>query len=98
MATGERVLSVSTVFATASLLVSLVTLYFSNLAPPSLAIVAGPNIKVYYPSDGGFGLYLPVAFVNSSAATGTIYRVGVSLTAKTPGAAQITAAQHPEMA
>ena len=74
MAAGERVLSVSTVFATTSLLVSLVTLYFSNLAPPSIAIVAGPNIKVYYPSDGGLGLYLPIAFVNSSAATGSITR------------------------
>ena len=86
MASGDRLFSLSTVFATSSLLISCVTLYFSNLAPPSLAMVAGPNIKVYYPADGGFGLYLPVAFVNSSAATGTVYRLGVSLTAKKPGA------------
>jgi hypothetical protein len=86
MPAGERVLSLSTVFATASLLVSFVTLYFSNLAPPAVAMVAGPSIKLYYPSDGGFGVYLPVAFVNSSAATGTIYRLGISLTQKKPGA------------
>jgi hypothetical protein len=86
MASGDRPFSLSTLFATASLAISCVTLYFSNLAPPSLAMIAGPNIKVYYPADGGFGLYLPVAFVNSSAATGTVYRVGVSLTARKPGA------------
>ena len=77
---------IATVGAAVSLVISLLTLYLTNFRPPALEMIAGPNIKVYYPADGGFGVYLPVAFVNSSAATGTIYRLGISLTARKPGA------------
>jgi hypothetical protein len=47
--------------------------------------VVGPEIRIYYPSDGGFGLYVPVTFLNHSPRTGTIWRCAITLFAKNSG-------------
>jgi hypothetical protein len=73
----------STVIALVSFLVSAVTLFFSVLRAPRLSDVVGPEFKVYYPPDGGFGVYLPVAFLNESPRTGTVVRCSLSLYRKT---------------
>lgn len=72
--------------AALSLAVSGATFYYSNFHPAELETVAGPHILVYYPPDGGIAFYLPVAFINHAANTGTVYRLGISLTRKSPGA------------
>jgi hypothetical protein len=70
---------VSTVIALSSLVVSVVALFFSQLRSPKISSVIGPNFKVYYPVDGGFGVYLPVTFLNESPRTGTVHRCGISI-------------------
>jgi hypothetical protein len=62
-----------------SMAVSVITLYVSQLRPAVLSDVIGPEIKLYYPSDGGFGVYLPATFVNQSPNTGTVFRCGITI-------------------
>jgi hypothetical protein len=69
----------STAIALVSFLVSAVTLFFSLLRAPKISKVVGPEFKVYYPPDGGFGVYLPVAFLNESPRTGTVLRCSLSI-------------------
>lgn len=73
---------VSTAIAVLSLAASGVALYYSALQRARPVSVLGTTVKVYYPSDGGFGVYLPVTFVNDSPLTGTVRRCALTLYAK----------------
>ena len=70
---------VPTVISLLSLAVSGVALFFSQLRAPLLSTVIGPNLQIYYPPDGGFGVYLPATFLNESPRTGTVHRCGISI-------------------
>jgi hypothetical protein len=62
-----------------SLLIAVGTLFLSQLGAPSISPVIGPEILVYYPPDGGFGLYVPSTFLNDAPRTGTIIRTAIML-------------------
>ena len=49
-----------------SLVVAGVTLYNTHLRYPNIYPHLGPLIKIYYPSDGGFAMYIPTTFINSA--------------------------------
>ncbi len=75
----HTVVDLSTVIALLSLVVSAVALIFSQFRPPKLSNVIGPEFKIYYPPDGGFGVYIPATFLNQSPRTGTVLRCGISI-------------------
>lgn len=75
----------STATAVLALIVSAITLWYSLLRPARISSVVGPEIRIYYPPDGGLGLYVPVTFLNQSPQAGTIWRCAVTLYAKTSG-------------
>jgi hypothetical protein len=62
-----------------SMAISAATLYLTQLRPAELSDVIGPEIKIYYPSDGGFGMYVPATFLNKSPNTGTVLRSGITI-------------------
>jgi hypothetical protein len=72
-------IDLATSIALLSLVVSAITLFFTQLRGADLHHVIGPEFKVYYPADGGFALYLPATFLNKSSQTGTILKCGVTL-------------------
>jgi hypothetical protein len=80
---GGKKINLSTAIALLALIVFAITLYYSLLRPPKISSVVGPEIRIYYPADGGFGLYVPVPFLNQSPWTGTIWRCAVTLYSKT---------------
>jgi hypothetical protein len=63
-------------------LVSATTLFLTQLRPPDISTIVGPAIKLYYPTDGGFGIYIPVTFVNTSPNTGIVLRCGITIYSK----------------
>jgi hypothetical protein len=63
-------------------LVSATTLFLTQFRPPHIGTIVGPAIKLYYPSDGGFGIYVPVTFVNTSQKTGGVLRCGITMYSK----------------
>jgi len=65
------------------LTISGLTLFFTQFRPPEISTIVGPVIKFYYPRDGGFGIYLPVTFVNPSPKTGIVLRSGITIFQKT---------------
>ncbi len=79
MASSHSFSDPSIVISIFSLVVASVTLYLSQFRGPQLSHVAGPTIVTYYGSDGGFGLFLPITFINKSARTGTIIRCGITI-------------------
>jgi hypothetical protein len=79
MSGTHSVIDLSTSIALLSLVISGVALFFSQLRAPRLSQVSGPEFQIYYPQDGGFGVYLPVSFLNKSPNTGTIVRCGITL-------------------
>jgi|SRR6185295_171235 len=62
-----------------SLIVSLSALYYSQLAPPALDFYLGRQFEIYYPRDGGFGMYIPVTAVNTTNSSGTLRQLAVVL-------------------
>ncbi len=44
-----------------------------------MEIVAGPGVALYYPRDGGFGIYCPISFLNRSERGGAIVKVTLLL-------------------
>ena len=79
MALGAGGIDPSIPISILSLCVSAIALFLEQLRPPRISIVAGPLIQLYYPSDGGFGVYLPITFLNRAAKTGTVSRCGITL-------------------
>ncbi|MGO9057889.1 MAG: hypothetical protein ACLQU2_10965 [Candidatus Binataceae bacterium] len=77
--------NLSTAIALLALIFSAITLWYSLLRPPRISSVVGPEIRIYYPPDGGLGLYVPVTFLNQSPRTGTVWRCAVTLYSKTSG-------------
>jgi hypothetical protein len=73
------VFDLATAIALLSLLVSAITLFLTQFKGAELSHVVGPELKVYYPFDGGFALYLPVTFLNQSARTGTVLKCGITI-------------------
>jgi hypothetical protein len=69
----------SVIIALLSFVVSAVALYFSQFTPPRITSVLGPSLQIYYPADGGFGIYAPATFVNASPRTGTVQRCAITL-------------------
>lgn len=69
----------SAVIALFSLAVSGVTLVFTQFRGPQISTAIGPTIEIYYPSDGGLGVYVPATFVNTSPRTGTVHRCGITI-------------------
>jgi hypothetical protein len=69
----------SVIIALLSFTVSGIALFFAQFRGPQISNVIGPTIEIYYPFDGGFGVYVPATFVNSSARTGTVQRCGITL-------------------
>src|SRR5262249_28989274 len=63
-------------------LVSATTLFLTQFRPPNISTIVGPAIKLYYPHDGGFGIFLPVTFVNTSPKTGIVLRCGITIYSK----------------
>jgi hypothetical protein len=72
----------STVIALWSLAISALALFFSQFRGPKLSNVVGPELKIYYPSDGGLGVYVPATFLNRSSKTGTVLSCGISILRK----------------
>lgn len=79
MATPSSAFDVSTVIALFSLVLSAAALFLSQLLGPRVASVVGPDFQIYYPPDGGFGLYIPVALRNASPRMGTVQRCAISI-------------------
>jgi hypothetical protein len=73
------VAEVSVIIALLSFVVSAVALFFAQFRPPRISAVIGPTIEIYYPADGGFGVYIPTTFVNTSPRAGTVQRCGITL-------------------
>jgi hypothetical protein len=79
MQSSTEMIIVTTMISLLSLIVSAVTLFLAQLRAPKLTSIVGPEIQIYYPRDGGFGVYIPVSFVNESPKTGVVKRCGVSV-------------------
>jgi hypothetical protein len=62
-----------------SLGVAAITLYLSQFRGPRISVHAGPSVKLYYPTDGGFAVYLPTTFINDSSRMGTVFRTAISM-------------------
>jgi hypothetical protein len=73
------VADVSVAIALLSFAVSALALFFAQFRPPRISAVIGPTIEVYYPADGGFGIYVPTTFVNTSPRPGAVQRCGVTI-------------------
>jgi hypothetical protein len=69
----------STIIAIVSLLISLVTLVFSQLRRAKITAFLGPYITLGYPVGGGFSINLPVTFSNHGAITGSVFRAAITL-------------------
>jgi len=59
--------------------VSAFTLFFSHLRGPKISHSIGPTFLIYYREDGGFGIYLPVTFLNESPTTGIVFRCAIRI-------------------
>lgn len=50
--------------------------YLTQLRPPRIAVIAERRIRIGYAWGGpGFGVHVPLTFVNTSQRTGTVYKV-----------------------
>jgi hypothetical protein len=67
------------VISALSLGVAVMTLFLSQLRGPRISVHAGPSVKLYYPKEGGFAVYVPTTFINDSARMGAVFRAAVSL-------------------
>jgi len=67
------------VISSLSLIVAFLTLYNTNLRYPDIHSYVGPLTKLYYPSDGGFAMYIPTTFINSAPRSGTVLRAAILL-------------------
>jgi hypothetical protein len=67
------------VISLAGFLVSATNLYLTQISSPPLSVTFGPSMAMYYPRDGGFGMYLPVGFFNSGGRGGMILRTRAAL-------------------
>lgn len=61
------------------LIVAGATLYNTHLRHPRIHSYLGPLIKLYYPGDGGTGIYIPITFINSAPRVGTVLRAAILL-------------------
>jgi hypothetical protein len=71
--------SITVAISLLSLAIAGVTLYLTQFRPAKLSTIVGPGIKIYYPKDGGFGIYVPVTFVNRSPRTAVVFRCGITI-------------------
>ena len=67
------------VISVLSLIVASSALYYSQLRPAALMFSMGRVFELYYPRDGGFGMYIPVTVVNKSPNTGAVLQCSVVL-------------------
>ena len=72
----------STTIPTVALAVSLAgfglsaaNLYLTQFRDPPIRLYVGREMAIYYPRDGGFGMYIPIAFVNRAQRGGAFLRV-----------------------
>lgn len=63
-------------------LIASFTFYLTQLRSARIRVEVGPEITVYHPKDGGFGMYLPFSFVNNNKRGGSISRIAVILNKK----------------
>jgi hypothetical protein len=79
MASSHLVIDPSLAISLLSLVVAALTLYLSQFKRATISNVIGPTMVVFYSEDGGFGLFLPVTFLNRSSRTGSILRCALTL-------------------
>lgn len=60
-------------------LIALYTFVKTQLVKSSIEIVAGPNFSIYYTSDGGTGIYIPIAYINDSDRSGKVLTTSLHL-------------------
>lgn len=66
---------IALIVSTASFMVSGANLYLTQLRTTPIEVVMGQELALYYPEDGGFGMYVPISFVNTGGRGGIILRV-----------------------
>jgi hypothetical protein len=69
----------SLVISILSLGVAATALFVSQFRGPRISVHVGPSVKLYYPKEGGFAVYIPITFINDSARMGTVFRAAISL-------------------
>lgn len=52
----------------------------TQLIKSKIEIIAGPSFTIYYTSDGGTGIYMPIAYINDSDRAGKILNTLIHLT------------------
>lgn len=62
-----------------SLAVAAITLFLAQFSGPKISVHVGPTIKLYYPRDGGFAVYIPTTFINQAARMGVVFRAAISV-------------------
>src|SRR5262245_25080760 len=60
------------IISSLSFVVSLLTLYLMQLRPAKLQFHFGRQFEIYYPRDGGFGIYVPITITNTSNKAGIV--------------------------
>lgn len=60
------------IIASLSFVVAFLAFYFAQLRPPKLQFHFGHQFQIYYPRDGGFGIYMPITITNTSVNTGMV--------------------------
>jgi hypothetical protein len=63
----------------AGLLFSGLNLYLTQLRAPRVEAAVGPSLLVYHPFDGGFGMYVPVSLLNTTARGAAVLRARAQL-------------------
>lgn len=61
-------------------LIASLTFYLTQLRSAKIRVEVGPEITVYYPRDGGCGIYLPFSFINDTKRGGSISRISIIIT------------------
>jgi hypothetical protein len=51
----------------------------TQLVKAKVEIIAGPSFSIYYTSDGGTGLYIPIAYINESNRGGKVVSTSIKL-------------------
>lgn len=61
-------------------LIATYTFIVTQLIKPRIEIIAGPSFTIYYTSDGGTGIYMPIAYINDSNRAGKMLNTVIHLT------------------
>jgi hypothetical protein len=60
------------IISSLSFVIAFLAFYFAQLRPPKLQFHFGHQFLIYYPRDGGFGIYMPITVTNTSINSGIV--------------------------